>query len=222
MKILICILLFSFVTTFAIGQENNNCGWISENGTIETPIKIFQLTRSKSIAISGIAEKKGHQILYSAFVLYQCGKRTAINEWDGTQTCTIKQNKDSLIVEELYGIPNGKNLSVKWLPFYVSKYYFRNNIVTGTSFYRNDLRKYTGEEIDRVLRNFEQIKDAASNFDDYLLAVNRLFWAFVSGSKKADTYLTQLKKKYGTFDGAVGEEFDALITTYWNYKHQRK
>jgi len=222
MKTATCILVFSFQTTFTIGQKASDCNWLSENGTVETPIKIFRLSQYRPLAVSGTEEKKGNAILYSGFVLYQCGKKTAINEWDGTQTCTIQQNKDSLIAQELYSIPNGKNFSVKQLPFYVTKYYFKDNQIIGVSFYSNDLRKYTNKEINQVLVNFEKIKEPISNFDDYLVAVNRLFWAFVCGSKKADNYLAVLKKKYGTFDGAVAEEFDMLITTYENYKQQKK
>lgn len=221
MKILLYTVLFCLLESVSFGQTIN-CICKLQNETIVKPIKVFHLTKTKSIAVCGTSEPKNGKIEYSEFSLHQCGLTKIINEWDGTQTCTIKQNKDTLIVQEFYGIPNGERFSVKWREFYVYKYYFKGNRLIDTLFFRDDLKKYTNKEIQIALFNFEKIQGPITKSDKYLIAVNRLFWAYVSGSKKAEKHLLNLKKKYGTFDGAVSEDFDRIIMTFQYYKELQK
>ena len=218
MKTFIYTLFFILLTNITLGQSGSNCEWTFENGMTFEAINTFEITKSKTLAVYGNHKKEKNKLTYSDFVLYQCGDSTVISEWDGTQTCTIKQDKDTLIIQELYPIPNGQNFSVNWLEFYVTKYYLKGNKIENTTYFRNDLKKYSSLEIKQLLKQFESQKEPILNYDNYLIAINRLFWAYVSGSKRAETYLEKLRNKYRTFDGAISEDFDNLIMTFENYK----
>ena len=221
LKTPIIIIIFCLFKSFGFGQTAD-CVCKNQNKTVAKPSKVFRLTQSKSIAVCGFTEIRNGKAEYSEFSLHQCGQSKIINEWDGTQTCTIIQNKDTLIVQELYAIPNEKRLSVKWREFYVTKYYFKKNKLIDTSYFRNDLKKYNSKEIQTALTNFNTIKDSVTNFDNYLFAIKQLFWAYVSGSKKAERHLLNLRKNYGKFDGGNSEEFDSLIMTFENYRDRQK
>jgi hypothetical protein len=160
-------------------------------------------------------------MIYSAFVLYQCGEPNSLYEGDATCSYTIRHVKDTLIVQQFHGIPNGKHMAVRWQAFYVTKFYFKKGQLYQTSYYRTDLKKYTNAQRAQVISAYEKMEEPLMNDDKFLLMVNRLFWAFVSGSRQAEDCLNRLKVKYGNLDGAIGEEFDDLMMTYEDYK-QRK
>lgn len=221
MKQSFIIILFSLFNSFCIGQIAN-CVCKNKNKTVSKPFKLFRLSQSKSIAVCGSSKIRNGKTEYSAFSLHKYGQTKIINEWEATQTCTIIQNKDTLIVQELFAIPNGKKFSFHWREFYISKYYFKKNKLIDTSYFRNDLKKYNSKEIQTVLSNFNKIKDSVTNFDNYLVAINQLFWAYVSGSKNAEKQLLSLRKNYGKFDGGNSEEFDSLIMTFEDYRERRK
>ncbi len=217
MKLLLSFLSCSLLQNISFGQTVD-CLCRMDNESFVKPLKVFRLTNS--IAVCGSSERKNGKIEYSDFFLQNCSTNQRIGQWDGTQTCTISQIKDTLIVQEFYPIPNGKLLSVEWRAFFVTKYYFKHNQIIDTAYFRTDLRKYNQHEIQSAIINFKKQQDSISNFDDYLLAINQLFWAYVSGSSVAEQYLIHLEKLYGTFDGGNSEAFDHLIGTFQNYKHQ--
>jgi len=212
--------VLSFSTLTAVGQTRGACNCpsntITHNGK---PDKIFKFPNGKSLALCGYSEIQNKQKVFSEFVIYNCGQSKAIAQWDATQTCTIQQKNDTLIVQEFYNIANGKDLSLKWKKFYTTKYYWQSSKLKDTSFYNNGLRKYSSIEIKKVLTQFENLKKIY-NSENTLLVGQRLFWAYVSGNKKAGQYLEELAEKFGPFDGAVAEEFDDLIATYKHYKNK--
>jgi hypothetical protein len=79
------------------------------------------------------------------------------------------------------------------------------------------LRKYSSAEIKKVLLEYRNTKKEY-NSEKVLAISNKLFWAYVSGSKKADEYLNEVKKKFGPFDGAVSEGHSEIQAHYKLYK----
>ena len=217
MKAIIKIVFFLLLTLKVVGQTNENCSWTFETGITVSASSIFHLTKTHSIALCGSVDTIRNKQIYSNIVLFECGKKDKIIESDGASIFTIKQKKDTLIVQEFYAIPNQINQEVKWQEFYVTKYFFRNDSVRSISGYRKDLKKYTSKQIEKVLTEFKEAEKHLDKFDNYLLCVNKVFWAYVSGSQSAKLILDELTKKYGMFDGAIAEEFDALIMTYDDY-----
>jgi hypothetical protein len=122
-----------------------------------------------------------------------------------------------LIVKELFGLAIDKKMEIKWVPFYITKYYFDKSILHSTAFFRKDLIKYTPTQIRSVINQYQNLKKIETA-DDMLLVAHRLFWAYVSGSKEAERYLNSFEKHFGPFDGAVAEEFHDLLATYKLYR----
>ncbi len=177
----------------------------------------FDFKNGNKIALCGEANEENS---YSEFIISVCKNDSILEDWtnDATVSSKINFNNDTLAIEELYGIPNGKNKEVQWLPFYITKYYYVQNIMTKSSYYKKSLKKYSQKEIDEVLTNFYKTSDKGENMDEHLKAVNQLFWAYYSGSQEAEKQLDKLKSKYQTYDGGVSEEFDTYIATYENFK----
>ncbi len=51
---------------------------------------------------------------------------------------------------------------------------------------------------------------------------NKLFWGYVSGSKKAERLLLKIENKFGPFDGGISEEWKEIISTYEHWKDLNK
>lgn len=200
----------SIVNEHIIAENESDCNCKNAN-------QIFEFKNGSKIALCG---KQDEENDYSEFVISDCKKDSIIENWtnDATVSSKITFINDTLIVEELYGIPNGKNKEVQWLPFYTKKYYYFQNKLTNSIYYRKNLKKYSLKEIEEVLNDFQKMSDKDDNMDEYLKVVNQLFWAYYSGSQKAEKQLEKLKSKYHKFDGGVSEEFDSYIATYEHYK----
>ena len=215
MKTLITILFTLFVFSSLVGQ-NCNCPTNNISGA-DKPSKVFKFSNGKTLGLCGGSETKNKEKVYSEFIIFKCGLDTSILEFDGTQSCTVEQNKDTLIIQEFYNIANNKNLTLKWTKFYVTKLYWKSKKLIRESYYKKDLTKYTSVEIENVLKEFKASNKRFSG-DKILLLGHRLFWAYVSDSKLAGQYLEKLEDKFGGFDGAIAEEYEDLIATYQHYK----
>ncbi len=177
----------------------------------------FDFKNGAKIALCGEPDEENS---YSEHILYDCKKDSTLEDLTGDGTVSYKINfkNDTLYVEELYGVPNGKNKEEQWLPFYTTKYYYDEEKLKKSSSYKKNLKKYSPKEIEEVLTDFKKTNDNGANMDAYLKAINQLFWAYYSGSIEAEKELDKLKSKYHTYDGGVSEEFDTYIATYLHYK----
>lgn len=198
-------------TTKAENESICNC----KNST-----QTFDFRNGSKIALCG---EKDEENSYSEFTILDCINDSIIEDWtnDATVSSKINFKNDTLTIEELYGIPNGKNKEVQWLPFYTTKYYYIQNILTKSSYYKKSLKKYSQKEIIEVLTDFRRTNDKGENMDAFLKSVNQMFWAYYSGSKEAEKELEKLRSKYQTYDGGVSEEFDKYIGTYEHYKQMK-
>ena len=220
MKAFLYLLLSNTLVCSAFCQ--NNCNFKSDKGTSYKPNTIFQLSHNKQFAIYGEEEIVDEKTIYTDFCLYSCNNIAYyVREWDATEYCVASQDGDTVIIQKLYPIPIGEKLSNVWMEFFVSKFFFMDESILVSSSYRTDIRKYTPEEITTVLNNYSSSKDNLADFELYLLHINQLIWAYVSGSEQAEKILDGLKANYGQYDGANAADFDALIMTYDDLKSNR-
>jgi hypothetical protein len=217
------IFLFISLIQIQIGlcQSKNNCHCPVNDYTSNTkPSKTFTLSNGQKIGVCGEAEKKSGETQYNGCVVFQCEKTKTIYESDYTTACTITQNTDTLTIQEIMPIANGKNQSIVWTKFYVEKLFFRDGKMIDTNYYRKEVKRYTAKEIKKVEAAFNNFKKE-NNFDALLLLSHQLFWAYVSGSKKAGEYLKSLELKFGPFDGAISEEYNEVMTDFEAYKKKK-
>jgi len=171
---------------------------------------VFQLSNGKSIALCGYKDTqiaKG-KTFYSEFVLAACGEKNIIKFWGAVLDCQLKVHKDTLIVETLDSLPTGKNMQYKWTIWTIERIYFKNGKAVNDFQVNRRIPKYNEQEIQRVLKQYEQaVKiDAASNNPDRANNVNmeiadKLFISATSGSQKARLYLKQFKNHFGGLSG---------------------
>lgn len=135
------------------------------------------------------------------------------------QTCKVKKVADTIFVDELYGIPIGKDFKEIWLPFYSNKYFFIGSKLKQVKFFRTDIRKYSKKQILQVFQKYKEL--TKGNYDNIVNVANMLFWAYVSGSKEAEVYLKSFPEKFGPFDGAIAEEWDDISATYELWKTKK-
>lgn len=216
MKSLLYITLITLFANTTLGQSI--CNFKTEMGTSYKPNRIFNFSNNKYLAIFGTETIENGKTIFSEFALYQCSNTHKVWESDGTHSSTIHQENDTIVLERLYAIPNGENFSIQWLGFFITKFHFIDDAIAISSYYQTDTKKYSEAEINLVLTQFESIQEPILDFENYLMVVNRLFWAYVSGSYKAEIYLEKLRNQYGKYDGANSEDFDSLIMTCENYK----
>ena len=184
------------------------------------PIKVFTFKGNKQIGVCGQSELKNKTTTYSEFVCFECGEKKIIDEWDATEECRIEQKGDTLYIKQIYYLPIGKNFEEIPTPFHIYKVFYYNGEVTKECSYRNDIPLYTNKQIEAVLKQFYKLKK--ENSEANLSEANKLFWAYVSGSKEAEKCLNQMEKKYGPFDGAIKELWNFIYYTYINYKSGSK
>lgn len=218
-------LIFLFISFLQIQiglcQSKKKCLCPENDYTSNTkPGKMFTFSNGQKLGVCGDGEKKSGEIQYNGCVVFECGKTKTIYESDYTTVCTITQNLDTLTIQEIMPIANGKNQSIVWTKFYVEKWFYRDNKLKDTNYYRKDVKRYTANEIKKVETAFINYKKE-NNFDALLLLSHQLFWAYVSGSKKAGEYLMSLEKKFGPFDGAVSEEYREVLAYFESYKTKK-
>ncbi|MES2704316.1 MAG: hypothetical protein V4649_16865 [Bacteroidota bacterium] len=182
---------------------------------------VYRLIGNRDIGICGAFERDGKDTVYSEFCLFECGKSEPIYEWGATESCTIKKKKDTIVIETFEQLPVGKNISFISTPFYVQQFFVTGNELKERKFYKADIRKYSAGEIKEVISKYNRLNSATRNADEIIVVSKMLFWAYVSGSKEAETYLNTIEKKFGPFDGGISEEWSDLVATYSHWKALR-
>ena len=202
----------------AFGQSKSlpcNC---PKSGYGARAVATFDLDGNRKISICGYREKSRKDTVFSGFLLFQCGRKEFISEWDETQSCKITQNADTLLVSEFSALPVGKGFALKSVLFRVKKFFFQNASVVSTASYLSSAPGYSSAQINTVLQQYTKL--SGRNYDSILLVAHRLVWAYISGSSKAEKYLQQMKTKFGPFDGAIAEEFEEVCATYELWKKE--
>jgi hypothetical protein len=123
-----------------------------------------------------------------------------------------------LYVDELHNLPNGKNFKYQETVWTTEKIYFSGQKVVRKLVVNRQIRKYTDDEIQMVLKTYETAKSRLD--DNKMVIANKLFVATISGNKKARQYFKEFKNKFGTLDGAYSEEYSDLtaMLELWDRK----
>jgi hypothetical protein len=210
----ILFITFTFLTlNLTYSQLNNeNCECVKNTYTEEKVDTVFNFTNGKNI----VRNNESGLINYSEFVLYVCGEQEIIDFWVAQQTCNVNMKNDTLYVEELINLPNGKNFKLEKNVWGIEKYYFESDKLDKIYRINKDIKKYNNNEIDIVLKEFESKTKGLD--DDMMELANKLFICAISGSKIAMQYFIDFETKFGILDGAFREEYSDLkaMLDGWN------
>lgn len=213
------IILIILTLTSVYGQTNKascDCPRTQYAGTKADTT--FQLSNGKTIVLCGYKNPESNPITFSEFILAVCGEDTIIDFWGAVLTCRLKVNKDTFLVDQLQNLPTGKNFKYQETSWTTEKIYFSGQKVIRKLGINRQIRKYSQDEIQSVLKTYET---AGSGLDDSKMEIaNKLFIATISGDKKARQYFKEFKSKFGTLDGAFAEEYNYLkaMLELWDKK----
>ena len=182
------------VFTMGSGQTINLCGWPATGA------------------------KGAKDTDYQGFELFQCGQKPFLTA-DETGRSQITQLGDTLRVSDFSSLPIGHDFAPVSRTFYIEQFFFLGQKLIDTSYFRNDLPHYSAAQIQAVLHQYATL--TGNDADSINLVAHRLFWAYVSGSSRAEQSLQHIKQKFRIYDGAVAEEFDDTWALYqlWKQKH---
>jgi hypothetical protein len=187
--------------------NDNNCSCAKNDFTETKSDTIYKLSNGKSIALCGFRNVENNPVDFSEFVLSVCGENKIIDFWDATQSCNLRVNKDTLIVEELINLPTQKDRKYEINIWGIDKIYFENNIVFKKRFINQKVKKYSEKQIAITLKEYENANEILD--DEKIEIVNRLFIASISENKIARKYFNEFNTKY-KLDGAFAEEYSDL------------
>lgn len=218
MKEFLLMLLIPAFGHVALGQTNPSCNCPTGQDLAHQgkPERVFHLSNGKQIGLCGDFEKVDQDTVYSEVILYHCGNEGFFRGWSGIKTCEINQDKDTILVRQLVALPIGKDMEVVSTSFKIEKFFYRGSRFVTHPVYRNDLTKYTSSQIADVLNQYSKL--TPGDYDAILLVKRRLFWAYVSGSAEAGSYLDSFDQKFGPFTGAKSDEFEEVHGLYWFWK----
>lgn len=168
----------------------------------------FHLSNGKTLVLCGYRNEDTESITFSEFVIAVCGEDTVIDFWDATQYCTVKVEADTLLIEDLHRFPTGKDFQYEDNVWSTEKIFFVGNKTVLTNQVNRQIPKYSSDEIQAVLKNYETATPPLS--DSKMELANQLFIAAISGSKKAREYFHDFRTRFGELDGAFSEEYSDL------------
>jgi hypothetical protein len=179
----------------------------------------FYLSNGNTIVLCGYKNQDSKPTTFSEFILAVCGQDTIIDFWGSVLTCRLNVNKDTLLVDQLQNLPTGKNFKFQETIWTTEKIYFKGQNIVRKLMVNRQIRKYSQEEIQSVLKRYETAK---TGLDDSKMEIaNKLLIATISGDKKARQYFKKFKRKFGTLDGAFAEEYRDLTSMLelWDRKN---
>jgi hypothetical protein len=127
-------------------------------------------------------------------------------------------NKDTLLVDQLQDLPTGNNLEFQETVWTTERIYFNDGKVVKNLTINRQIRKYTQDEIQAVLKTYETARPGPD--DSKMGIAYKLFIAIISSDKKARQYFKEFKNKFGPLDGAFAEEYNDLtaMLQLWDTK----
>ena len=213
----ITILFTFFLSAAVFGQTNTascDCPITEYAGT--TADEIFQLSNGKTIVLCGYKNPDSKPASFSEFILAVCGQDTIIDFWGAVLTCRLNVNKDTLLVNQLQNLPTGKNFEVEETVWTTEKIYFSGQKLVRKIVVNRQIRKYSQNEIELVLKSYETAKPGLN--DSKMEIANKLFIAAISGNNKARQYFKEFEHTFEPLDGAFAEEYSDLsvMLEQWN------
>ncbi len=213
-RITALVLFIAFLPLLTFGQIGCNCPEHYQGDTE----KSFDLNNGNKIGLCGYTED--HGATYSEFAIFNCFENSIIQEWDATQNCIVALNNDTLNVQELHMLPVGNNFSYKAISIDEEKFYFIRGHLQKKTLLKNNLPFYSNTQSSEVLKKAESLGYLKTKgyYDSLITVSNMLLWAYISGNKQAEKYLSHVEQKYGPFDGAISEEWSDIWMLYLYYK----
>ena len=177
------------------------------------PDTAFYFSNNKSIILCGYKDTETieNEIIFSEFILANCSTKSVIDFWGSLKKCRVLCTKDTLLIEELKNLPAGENMSFKQTVWTIEKIYFVNDKINRKLFVNKNIRKYSNQEIQSVLLEYESRKPG--HFEGKEVLLYHLFISTISGSTQARKYFNEFKNKFEIHkgDGAMAEESNELI-----------
>lgn len=153
--------------------------------------------------------------------LFNINTKEIVFKWK--EFASVKQLKDTIIVTEYQQLPVGENYSLVYLPFLETKIFDKNGSIEKRHKYLIDKHKYSEKEIKKALKQYRGVskrRDKIIHHGEWQYTYYRLFWCYVSGSKKALEYLINVKEGRYWYDSDY-EEYEFLVTTCIRIKENR-
>ena len=176
---------------------------------------VFHLSNGKSIALCGHKDTIDGKVFYREFELAACGESQIIKFWGAIQLCQLRVIKDTLFVQEMEELPNGKNMQNRWNIWTIERIYFKNGKAIKDFNVNKNIPKYNKQQIQSSLDQYERAvkstKNAAIIDNVNMKIADKLFIGAISGSEPARSYLKNFDKHFGGLDGEYLERYDDLI-----------
>ncbi len=181
---------------------------------------IYTFSNGKSIAICGYRE--GNPNVFSEFYLNRCEMDSSLGFWDALRDCSVSLENDTLFIKEFKLMANGSNRKILANVYTIEKFYFKQDALQRTLIINPELKMYNQENIDLVLKKYESTKGEMS--EDKIDLAYELFYATISGSKKAAEYFRKFDKKFFIPGGAYLEEWQDIqeMLKTWNLYNTSK
>ncbi len=206
------------LVTFAAHAQECACpSGAPEGGTV---MKTWQFGNGNGLGICGYSTMEEADTTYTKFVLFRCGEDKIIENWTVNISCKMERTRDALLVKEMYNLPVGGNFSTLWRPFYVHQFTFRGGKVVETEYFDKKLPKYSKDQIASVIRQYKELPQGGTQ--QTIKVANMLFWATVSGSAEAETFLKTIPEKFGPFSEVLTQEWNDINARYEQWKSRKK
>lgn len=179
-------------------------------GTVkgDKPDTTFFLSDGHKIILCGYKDNNHNETYFSEFILQVCGQESIVDFWDATQTCRLSVYQDTLEIVEIKNLPTNNNRTYQLTDWSIEKVYFDKGHLKRTFEVNRTIRKYTKQEIQVTLKEFENAKTGID--DSKIELANRLFISAISGDKTARIFFREFETKFGQLDGAFAEEYKDL------------
>ncbi len=209
--ILFLIVLFGVLTTQA---QTTNCECIIHDAKKVKADSIYTFSNGKSIAICGYRE--GNPNIFSEFYLNRCDIDSSLGFWDALRDCKVTLENDTLFIREFKLMANGANREILVNIYTIEKFYFKQGELQRYLIINPELKMFNQENINLVIKKYESTKGEMS--EDKIDLAYELFYATISGSKKASEFFKQFDKKFFFPSGAYLEEWQDIqeMLRLWN------
>jgi len=185
---------------------------------VDKPILTFSFLNKKSISVCGFYDKDlqdGNGIIISEFNVFDCSSGKSYIEYDATQTCRIKETQNSIVIEELYYLPTGKDWT--WELIQIAEQTISSN---ENEILVSEIKpKIKPIKIDvKVQTEFlDSIKKGQEINGEWELEIGKLVATSLSGNENAWSILKDYENYTGEkTDGALAETWkDAVSLVEW-------
>lgn len=168
-----------------------------------------------ALCMDGNPEVIDGDSVYSETCIYNCNKLDTIHQWWALDPCEVEYRNDTISINKRYLLPIGDSFDLVWKPFFITDVYQVDDTIKKKQYFLLAEDNYTEKEIELVLESYEATDSTTYHWNslEYIAICYQLFWANVSGSKKAGEYLLIVEEKFNGFSGHAAEEYNDLIRT---------